>query len=87
MSSSVVQLKMMCVWWERFSTESEAFSFWINEKERELEAVNPTSSLDPLDKHISTVEVCHVSPSFIAYHAVPCAFALINLITVLIILI
>lgn len=59
--SSVVQLEMMCMWWERFSSESEAFSLWINEKEKELEAVNSTSSLDPLDKHISTVEVCFIS--------------------------
>ncbi|XP_027140369.1 nesprin-1 isoform X4 [Larimichthys crocea] len=56
LNKNVVQLEMMCMWWERFSSESEAFSLWINEKEKELEAVNSTSSLDPLDKHISTVE-------------------------------
>lgn len=63
--SSFVHLEMMCMWWERFSSESEVFSLWINEKEKELEAVNSTSSLDPLNKHISTVNVCHVSHSFL----------------------
>lgn len=70
-SSSVVQLEMMCMWWERFSSESEAFSLWISEKEKELEAVNSTSSLDPLDKHISTVEVCVVSHSFLRCNSLP----------------
>lgn len=65
-SSSVVQLEMMCMWWERFSGESEALSVWINEKEKELEAVNSTSFVAPLDKHISTVEVCHVQS--VHYH-------------------
>ena len=60
-SCSVVQLELMCMWWESFSSESETFSLWISEKETELEAVDSTSSLDPLDKHISTVEVCRVS--------------------------
>lgn len=57
------------MWWDRFSSESEAFSLWINEKEKELEAVSSTSSLDPLDKHISTVEVCPVSDSFFKLHS------------------
>ncbi|XP_074471049.1 nesprin-1-like isoform X2 [Sebastes fasciatus] len=56
LNKNVVQLEMMCMWWERFSFESDAFSLWINEKEKELEAVDSTSSLDPLDKNISTVE-------------------------------
>ncbi|XP_028460432.1 nesprin-1-like [Perca flavescens] len=56
LNKNFVHLEMMCMWWERFSRESEAFSLWINEKEKELEAVNSTSSLDPLDKHISTVD-------------------------------
>ena len=60
------------MWWERFSSESEAFSLWINEKERELEAVSSTSSLDPLDQHISTVEVCLVSHYSLKYHSLPC---------------
>lgn len=60
-SSSVVQLEMMCMWWERFSRESEALSLWINEKEGELEAVSCTSSADPLDQHIGTVEASRVS--------------------------
>lgn len=70
-SSSVVQLEMVCMWWERFSSQSEAFSLWINEKDKELDAVNSTSSLDPLDKHISTVEVCCVSHSFLTFHFLP----------------
>ncbi|GLD49390.1 nesprin-1-like protein [Lates japonicus] len=56
LNKNVVQLEMMCMWWERFSSEAETLSSWINEKEKELEAINPTSSLDPLDKNISTVE-------------------------------
>lgn len=51
------------MWWERFSSEAETLSSWINEKEKELEAINTTSSLDPLDKNISTVEVCHIALS------------------------
>lgn len=61
MSPSVVQLEKMCMWWERICSQSEAFSLWIREKEMELEAVNSTSSSDPLDKHISTVEVYYAS--------------------------
>lgn len=64
-SSSTVQLEMMRTWWERFSSESEAFSLWVNEREKELEAVGSTSSLEPLDKQIRTVEVCPASLSFI----------------------
>ncbi|XP_040920912.1 nesprin-1-like [Toxotes jaculatrix] len=56
LNKNVVQLERMCVWWERFSSESETLSSWISEKEQELEAINTTSSLDPLDKNISTVE-------------------------------
>ncbi|KAF3849913.1 hypothetical protein F7725_019632 [Dissostichus mawsoni] len=56
LNKNVVQVEMMCMWWERFSSESEGFSQWINETEKELEAVSSTSSLDPLDKHIITVE-------------------------------
>ncbi|XP_039981906.1 nesprin-1-like [Xiphias gladius] len=56
LNKNVVQLEMMCVWWERFSSESETLSSWINEKEKVLEAINTNSSLDPLDKNISTVE-------------------------------
>ena len=74
-SPSVVQLELMCMWWERFSSESEAFSQWINEKEKELEAVNPTSSLDPLDKHISSVLVCLLSHSFLQFHSLTLFFA------------
>lgn len=58
-SCSVVQLERMCIWWERFSCETEALSLWISEKEKELEAVNSTFSSDLLDKHIITVEVSH----------------------------
>nr|XP_019953051.1 PREDICTED: nesprin-1-like [Paralichthys olivaceus] len=56
LNKNVVQLEMMCVWWERFSSESETLSSWINEKEKELEAINTTSSFDPLDKNIRIVE-------------------------------
>ncbi|XP_023266581.1 nesprin-1-like [Seriola lalandi dorsalis] len=56
LNKNVVQLEMMCVWWERFSSESETLSSWINEKEKELEAISNTSSPDPLDKNISRVE-------------------------------
>lgn len=66
--ASVSQLEMMCLWWQHFSNESKAFSDWINEKERELEAINLSSSLDPLDENISTVEVsagrCSITASF-----------------------
>ncbi|CAB1447009.1 unnamed protein product [Pleuronectes platessa] len=62
LNKNVVQLEMMCVWWERFSSQSETLSSWINEKEKELEVISTTSSLDPLDKNISAVEVCHDSP-------------------------
>lgn len=55
---SFVLLEKMFTQWERFSSESEALSQWINEREKELEAVCFKSSSDPLDKHISTVEVC-----------------------------
>lgn len=58
MCPSVVQLEMIFVWWERFSSESAAFFLWINQKQKELDAVNIFSSSDPLDKHISAVEVC-----------------------------
>lgn len=57
--SSVVQLEMMCVWSERFNTESDTLSSWINEKEKELEAIDTMSSMDPLDKNIIIVEVRH----------------------------
>ncbi|XP_047184808.1 nesprin-1-like [Scophthalmus maximus] len=56
LNKNVVQLDKMCVWWEHFSSESETLSSWIYEKEKELEAINAASSLDPLDKNISTVE-------------------------------
>lgn len=56
-SPSTVQLEMMRTWWERFSSESAAFTAWASEREKELEAVSATSSLEPLDKHIRTVEV------------------------------
>lgn len=59
MFSSVVQLERMCVLWESLSTESESFSSWITEKEKELDAINTTTSLDPLDKNISMVEVLY----------------------------
>lgn len=55
--SSFVLLEKMFVQWERFRRESQALSQWINEREKELEAVCFKSSSDPLDKHISTVEV------------------------------
>lgn len=48
---------MMRTWWERFSSESAAFTAWASEREKELEAVSAMSSLEPLDKHIRTVEV------------------------------
>lgn len=51
---------MMCAWWERFSSESENLSSWISEKEKVLEVINTTTSLDPLDKNISTVEVLYL---------------------------
>lgn len=69
---SVVQLEMIIVWWERFGSESGAFFLWINQKQKELEAVNIFSSSDPLDKHISTVEVCQVYISITAFHSIPC---------------
>lgn len=56
-SPSTVQLEMMRTWWERFSSESAAFTAWASEREKELEAVSAMSSLEPLDKHIRTVEV------------------------------
>ncbi|XP_076011043.1 nesprin-1-like, partial [Genypterus blacodes] len=59
LKKNVVQLERTCVGWERFSSESEAFSSWIVEKEKNLEALNPSSSSsssNPLDKHISIVE-------------------------------
>ncbi|XP_067337447.1 nesprin-1 isoform X16 [Channa argus] len=56
LNKNVVQLEMMCGWWEHFSSESENFSIWISEKEKELEAIVTTSSLIPLDKNICTVE-------------------------------
>lgn len=43
--------------WEHFSSESEAFSLWINEKERELEGVSSFSPLESSEKHINTMEV------------------------------
>ncbi|KAM4529485.1 nesprin-1 isoform 3-T3 [Fundulus diaphanus] len=49
-------LERMCVQWESFSRESEALSMWIHEKETELDAVSATSSSDPLDAHIYTLE-------------------------------
>lgn len=69
-SSSVVQLEMMCVWWERFSSESEMLSLWISEKEKELESITSTSSMDPLDKNISRLEVCHVFSSLTTFLSV-----------------
>ena len=60
------------MWWERFSSQSETLSSWINEKEKELEVVSTKSSLDPLDKNISAVEVGHVSPLSKAFYSVTC---------------
>ncbi|XP_024912651.1 nesprin-1-like [Cynoglossus semilaevis] len=56
LSKNVVQLEMMCVWSERFNTESDTLSSWINEKEKDLEAIDTMSSMDPLDKNIIIVE-------------------------------
>lgn len=60
-SCSIVKMERVCMWWEHFSSESEAFSLWINEKEKELEAVCSISSSESLDKHIDTVEVRSLS--------------------------
>ncbi|XP_037541085.1 nesprin-1 [Nematolebias whitei] len=57
LEENFVLLQKMFTQWERFSSESEALSQWINEREKELEAVCFKSSSDPLDKHISTVEM------------------------------
>uniref|UniRef100_A0A8K9XYB1 Spectrin repeat containing nuclear envelope protein 1 n=1 Tax=Oncorhynchus mykiss TaxID=8022 RepID=A0A8K9XYB1_ONCMY len=54
LKKNVDLLEMVCVWWERFIRESEAFSSWISERERELDTVDSNSSSDPLEKHIST---------------------------------
>lgn len=51
------------MWWEHFNSESEAFSLWIDEKEKELQAVSSISSLESLDKHINTMEVRTLSHS------------------------
>lgn len=56
------------MWWEHFSSESEAFSLWINENEKELEAVSSTSSSESLDKHITTMEVRSISHSSHIFH-------------------
>lgn len=64
------------MWWEHFSSESEAFSLWINEKEKELEAVSSISFLESSEKHINTVEVrsLHHSSSHSSSHS--CFFPL-----------
>lgn len=67
-SCSIVEMERVCMWWEHFSSESKAFSLWINEKEKELEAVSSTSSLEFLDKHINTVEVRSISHSSHIFH-------------------
>lgn len=67
-SCSIVRLEKVCMWWEHFSSESEAFSLWINEREKELEAVSSISSLESPEKHINTVEVRslhHSSPPIV----------------------
>lgn len=51
------------MWWEHFNSESEAFSLWMDEKEKELQAVSSVSSLESLDKHINTTEVRSLSHS------------------------
>lgn len=60
------------MWWERFSSESETLSSWIYEKEKELEAINAASSLDPLDKNISTVEVLYLMFLLLFQNFIPC---------------
>lgn len=60
-SCSVVRLEKVCMWWEHFSSESEAFSLWINEKERELEAVSSISSLESSEPTMEVRSLHHSS--------------------------
>ena len=70
---SIGQLEAVCVQWEHFNSQSEVLSSWISEKEKDLEAVNPSlssssssfaSPSDHLVKHMSTVEVWEISSGF-----------------------
>ncbi|CAM9192469.1 unnamed protein product, partial [Lampetra planeri] len=60
LNRDAVQLETMVLQWERFSTDSESFCSWIHEKERELEAITPSSSSssssNPLDRHTSSLD-------------------------------
>ncbi|KAG7275369.1 hypothetical protein CRUP_007925, partial [Coryphaenoides rupestris] len=53
---NINQLELVYTWWEHSSSESEAFFPWISERERELDDIGSVSSLDPLDKQLSTIE-------------------------------
>ncbi|MEQ2294229.1 hypothetical protein AMECASPLE_001811, partial [Ameca splendens] len=57
LKESFVLLEKMYLQWESFSRELEALSQWIDEKKKVLDAVSSTSSSDPLDAHISNVEM------------------------------
>lgn len=54
-SSSVKTLEGMKSQWDKFGAEFEAFSVWISEKEKQLDALK-SSSL-PLEKQINTIKV------------------------------
>lgn len=65
LSPSVNQLELVYTWWENSSSESEAFFPWLSERERELDDIGSASPLDPLDKQLSTIEVCSPPYAFI----------------------
>ncbi|XP_028808913.1 nesprin-1 isoform X6 [Denticeps clupeoides] len=48
------ELEVMRLWWQRFSSESETFSSWICEREKELEA-GDSSSLETQVKIVETM--------------------------------
>ena len=57
MFPSVKTLEEMKAQWYRFGSEFEAFSSWISEKEKELEALKTSTA--PLEQQINIVKVLH----------------------------
>lgn len=56
--SSVKTLEAMKIQWDRFGTEFEAFSVWISDKEKQLDALK-NSTLN-LEQQIATVKVLRI---------------------------
>lgn len=51
----ILELEQIQAWWQHFNNESEAFSCWVCEREREVADLDLNSV--PLDQQLQAVEV------------------------------